>query len=315
MEKIGDSSLWEFKYTPSTVKDLILPSKIKNLFDGFVKEGEIDSMLFSGTAGLGKTSSALALVNDLDSDLLFINGSLNSGIDIVRNEVNQFAQTGSFKDSKKVVIIDEIDRMVAGQEALKSLQEQTESNCRFIFTTNNLHKIIDPIKSRLKHISFNFGQAEKKTLVTSYFKRLCFILDNEKVKYDKKVLSEYTLTMFPDFRQTIVRLQLCAKMNGEINSDIFAITDDSLMINLVSELKNKKFNSVRKIISEINPEEFYSNFYSQIDELLEPQCLPNIIMTLGRFAYESSLSVAKEVTLAACCTEIMREAKWLQNGN
>lgn len=310
MEKIGTSSLWEYKYTPSTVKDLILPSKIKNMFEGFVNEGEIDSMLFSGTAGLGKTSSALALVNDLKADVLFINGSLNNGIDIVRNDVNKFAMSGSFADGKKIVIIDEVDRMVAGQDALKALQEQTEANCRFIFTTNNLHKIIDPIKSRLKHISFNFGQTEKKTLVISYFKRLCFILDNEKVKYDKKVLAEYTQNMFPDFRQTIVKLHLCARMNGEITNDIFSITDDSLMQNLAQELKNKKFNSVRKIISDINPEEFYSNFYDQMDQLLEPTCLPNVIMTLGKYAYESSLSVAKEVTLAACCIELIKECKW-----
>ena len=201
--------------------------------------------------------------------------------------------------------------MQAAQDGLKSLSETTESNCRFIFTTNNLHKVIDPIKSRNKHISFNFPQAEKKNIVTAYFKRLCFILDNEKVKYDKALLAEYTLGMFPDFRQTIIRLQLCYKMHGEINKEIFNVTDDSMFKNLVQEMKEKKFNSVRKIIVDIDPDSFYSTFYEQLDGLVEPSCMPNLIMTLGRFAYESSLSVAKEVTLAACVTEVMRDAKWL----
>jgi DNA polymerase III delta prime subunit len=310
MEKIGKSSLWEHKYAPTTVKDLILPSKVRTLFESFIKDGEVDSMLLSGTAGLGKTSSAIALVNDLGADLLFINGSLETGIDVIRYKVQQFATTGSFSDGKKIVVIDEIDRMVAAQDALKTLQEQTEANCRFIFTTNNLHKVIPPIKSRIKHISFNFSPTEKKNLVMAYFKRLCFILDSEKIAYDKKVLADYTMQMFPDFRQTIVRLQMCAKMNGQINDQIFNISDEALFDNLIEEMKAKKFNSVRKIIGELDPDAFYLTFYDQIDTLVEPACMPNLIMTLGRFAYESALSVAKEVTLAACCTEIMKEAKF-----
>jgi DNA polymerase III delta prime subunit len=310
MEHIGTSSLWEHKYAPTTVKDLILPEKVRKLFTGFVDAGEVDTMLLSGTAGLGKTSSAKALVKDIGSDLLFINGSLENGIDVIRTKVIQFATSNSFGDGGKVVIIDEIDRMQSAQEALKTLSEQMEANCRFIFTTNNLHKIIDPIKSRTKHINFNFPASEKKALVMSYFKRLCFILDTEKVKYDKKLLAEYTQEMFPDFRQTIVRLQLCAKMHGEISSEIFNITDESMFNNLVTEMKNKKFNSVRKLISDIEPDSFYSTFYEKLDELLEPACMPDVIMLLGQFAYESALSVAKEVSLAACCTVIMKEAKW-----
>jgi len=310
MEQIGNSSLWEYKYTPTTVKDLILPTKVRTLFEGFIKDGEVDNLLLSGTAGLGKTSSAKALVHDLKSDFLFINGSIETSIDVIRYKVQQFATSNSFSDGKKVVIIDEIDRMQAAQDGLKSLSEETESNCRFIFTTNNLHKIIAPIISRNKHISFNFPQSEKKNIVTSYFKRLCFILNNEKVTYDKQLLAEYTMSMFPDFRQTINRLQLCYKMHGEINKEIFNVTDDSMFKNLVQEMKDKKFNSVRKIIADLDPDSFYITFYEQIDELLEPSCMPNIIMTLGRYAYESSLSVAKEVTLAACVTEVMKDAKW-----
>ena len=140
MEKISNSSLWIEKYRPQTINDLILPSDLKSLFESFVSDGEIQNILLYGGAGKGKTSTAYALTTQLGCDVLYLNGSLDNKIDDVRYTVQQFATTGSFKSGKKVVIIDECDRMVSAQEALKSLMEQTESNCRFILTTNNITK-------------------------------------------------------------------------------------------------------------------------------------------------------------------------------
>lgn len=311
MELIGTSSLWEHKYRPQTVNDLIIPQNIKSLFLQYIKDKDIPQLLFSSTAGRGKTSSALALCSDLGADLMYLNGSIDNSIDMLRYKVSQFAMTSSFGDGGKVCIIDECERLSsAAQDGMKGLMDVSEGNCRFILTTNNISKIIDPIVSRGTHINFNFSPAETKNMIVTYFKRMCYVLDTEKVKYDKKVLAEYVQEMYPDFRKTIGGLQKCYKMNGEIDSNIFKNIEGSSFNSLIEEMKNKKFNNVRKIISDIDCDTFYSTFYKQIDDILDPTCMPNIIMILGQYTYESALSVSREVTLAACCTAIMREAKW-----
>lgn len=311
MEKIGTSSLLTEKYRPKTIKDLIVPAGVKNLFNKYITDKDIPNLLFASTAGRGKTSTAYALCNDIGADMLYVNGSVETSIDTLRYKVTQFASTSSFSDGKKVVILDECERISQnGQDALKALMEQIEHNCRFILTTNNLSKIIDPIKSRCQLIDFNFSETEKKNLIIQYFKRICFILDNEKIKYDKQVLAQFTQDMYPDFRKTLNEIQKCRDMHGEISQAIFSNLEGSQFASLVEEIKNKKFMAVRKIISDMDAESFYQTFYDQIDDLLEPNCMPNIVMILGQYAYETSLSVAKEVTLAACCTAIMKDAKF-----
>lgn len=311
MELVGNSSIWEHKYRPQTVKDLIIPANIRKLFESYISRSDVPQLLLSSTAGRGKTSSAFALCHDLGSDMMYINGSIDNSIDTLRYKVTQYAMTSSFNDGKKICIIDECERLSASaQDGMKGLMDQTESNCRFILTTNNVSKIIDPIISRGTHISFNFSPEETKNLIIAYFKRMCYVLDAEKVKYDKKVVAEYVQQMYPDFRKTIGDLQKCFNMYGEINDNIFKNIDGSQFASLVEEIKNKKFNNVRKIISEIDSDTFYQEFYDQIDDLLEPTCMPTIVMILGQFAYETSSSISKEVTLAACCTAIMKEAKF-----
>jgi DNA polymerase III delta prime subunit len=311
MDFIGSSSIWEHKFRPKTVNDLILPANIRKLFNSYVSRNDIPQLLFSSTAGRGKTSSAYALCHDLKSDMMYINGSIDNSIDTLRFKVTQYAMTSSFNEGKKICIIDECERLSpSAQDGMKGLMDQTESNCRFILTTNNVSKIIDPIISRGTHISFNFSPEETKNLIIAYFKRMCYVLDTEKVKYDKKIVAEFVQEMYPDFRKTIGDLQKCYNMFGEINNNIFKNIDGTQFTSLVEELKNKKFNSVRKIISEIDAETFYQTFYDQIDDLLDPTCMPTIVMILGQFAYESSLSISKEITLAACCTAIMKEARF-----
>lgn len=202
------------------------------------------------------------------------------------------------------------DRMVAGQDALKALVEQTESNCRFIFITNNLAKVIDPIKSRTHHIDFNWGKKDQKDLMVAYFKRICWIMEQEKVKYDKKVLAEYVQKMYPDFRRTLNELQKFIQMHGEVSEKIFSSMDDSQLNSLVVELKNKKFTNMRKIATEVDADSFYGGFYQEIDNLLQDACKPDIIMILAQYCYESSLSVNKEISLVACLTQIMKTAIW-----
>lgn len=310
MEFVGNSSLWVEKYRPKTVKDLILPESVKIYFEKIVSEKEIPNILLAGRAGLGKTSIAMAMCNVLEADKLYINASIENSIDTVRYKVQQFAMTSSFSDGKKIVILDELDRMQAGQDALKALIEQTESNCRFIIITNNLSKIIEPIKSRTHYIDFNWPKKDQKELMIAYFKRICWILTQEKIEYNKKVLAEYVQKMYPDFRKTLNELQKFVQMHGEVTDKIFSSMDDGQINLLTTELKNKKFNNVRKIATELDPDSFYGTFYHEIDNLLEDKCKPDIIMLLAQYAYESSLSVNKEITLVACLVQIMRNSIW-----
>ena len=311
MEIIGKSTLYCEKYRPQTIKDLILPNNLKTLFLKFLEDNDIPNLLFTSSAGRGKTSTAFSLCKDLDCDMLYVNGSVETSIDTLRYKVTQFAMTGSFHDGKKVVIIDECERLSPNaQDGMKALIEQTEANCRFILTTNNISKIIDPIKSRCQLVDFNFSQKETKDLIIAYFKRVCWILTEEKVKFDKKVVAEFIQKVYPDFRKILNELQKYVKMNGEVSEDIFNSLDGTQFTNLVTEIKGKKFNNIRKIVSNMDADSFYGTFYAQIDELLQDECKPNVIMTLGRFVYESSLSINKEITLCACIIELLRECKW-----
>jgi len=311
MELIGQSSLWVEKYRPKTVKDLILPSNIAKLFNKFVAEGDIPNLLFSSSAGRGKTSTANALIHDLECDHLYINGSVENSIDTLRYKVTQFAMTSSFTDNGKICFIDECERLSPNaQDGMKALIEQTESNCRFILTTNNMSKIIDPIKSRCQLIDFNFDQSEMKNLVIAYFKRLCFVLESENVKYDKQVLATFIQKMYPDFRKTMNELQKFSKMHGEVSHAIFHNLAGSQFTSLVEEIKNKRFNSARKIIPNIDPAEFYNEFYTKLDDLIVDESKPSAVLIIGEWAYKHSLTVAPETALCACITELMRECKF-----
>ncbi len=311
MQEIGSSSLWCEKYRPQRLSDLILPKNYKDLFEKVIKDKELPNLLLSGTAGLGKSSLCYALANELDCDLLFINASLETGIDVLRSKVTQFASTSSFRDGKKLVVLDEFDRIsAAGMDATKGIVELTESNCRFIFTTNNISKIIDPIKSRTQLIDFSFVQSQQKEIILQYFKRCQFILDTEKIKYDKKVLAEFVQKLYPDFRKITNELQKAAKMFGEINESVFKITDDALTNDLIKEMKAKKFVNVQKVVSSIDTDSFYREFYDQLYDHLDPKCIPDIILILGEYSYKNVNCLDKEINTIACCVEIMKSAIW-----
>lgn len=311
MELIGNSSIWCEKYRPQTVNDLILPKTYKTLFQTFVADKDIPNLLFTSTAGRGKTSTAFALCKDIDCATLYVNGSVETSIDTLRYKVTQFAMTGSFFDAKKVVIIDECERLSQNaQDGMKALIEQTEANCRFILTTNNISKIIDPIKSRCQLVDFNFNPKDSEQLMIAYFKRVCWILDQEKVKYDKSTLAEFIKTHYPDFRKIINELQKFIKMYNEITKDIFATIDNSQFADLVTEMKNKKWTNIRKVISNTDPDIFIGTFYKELEHLIQDDCKPSVINVLGEAAYKLGVTTNKEVTFASCIIDLMRTIKW-----
>lgn len=311
MDFIGKSSLWVERYRPRTVKDLILPKKYKQMFENIVAGGECPNLLLAGSAGLGKTSAAQVLAHEMSSDFLSINASMENSIDTLRYKVNQFAMTSSFADGKKLCLLDEADRLTPNaMDSLKGIIEQTEANCRFIITTNNLSKIIDPIKSRTQLIDFSFTQTDTKEIIVQYFKRCCFILDTEKVEYDKKVLAEFIQKIYPDFRKIINELQKAASMFGKIDENVYKVMDDAIVTDLINDLKAKKFLSVQKTAGLMDPNAFYPEFYKQINEVLDPKCIPDIVLILGEGAYRNGISTDKEINLLATLVQIMKAGVW-----
>lgn len=310
MKEVGDSTLWVEKYRPKTLVDYICSEQNRKLIQSVIDQGEVDCWILEGIGGTGKTTLGLIIANELDMDLLYINGSIETSVDTIRYKVNQFAHTSSLMGNSKLVVIDEIDRMsTAAQDALKVLQEQTESNARFIFCTNNLQKIIQPLQSRATH-TIRFGREKTKDLVMGYFKRVCFILDNEGIKYDKKVLAEVVQLNFPDFRKLIGNIQTLSRMHGEIDQRALSFTDDAKTIDLMNEMKALKFTTCRKICADIDTSSFYTQFYAQIDVFIADDSKPEVIVILADYAAKDVTTTDKEVNVVACVIEIMKVAKW-----
>lgn len=208
--------------------------------------------------------------------------------------------------SSNGIITHNCDRVsLQGQDSLKVLQEQTEKNARFIFCTNNLNKIIQPLQSRSQLLQF--GTTKTKDLVLSTFKRMCFILDNEGVTYDKKIVAEITQKVYPDIRKLINEFQKYARMFGTIDERILASSDDTQVTELISSMKAKKFNSVRKICTQIDPSQFYTLFYQDLDTYLKDSSKPNVILILADYANRHTQTIDQEINLVACVTAIMLE--------
>lgn len=309
MEKIGESTLWCEKYRPKTLNDYICTDEVRNLVRQVIESKDVPCFLFEGTGGTGKTTLAGVIANEIGADLLYINGSLETSIDDIRFKVKQFAMSCSLMGGKKLIVIDEIDRMsVNALESLKVLQEQSESNARFIFCTNNLQRIIQPLQSRSQLI--RFGKEKSKELLVSYFKRVCFILDAEGVKYDKKILAELVAKVFPDFRKLINELQKFSKMYGEIDVRIMSVSDDAKINDFVESLKAKKFADMRRICEEIDTTTVYSSLYSMMDDYIENASKPELVLMLSEYSYRDALVNDKGICLAALGVDIMKNIKF-----
>lgn len=312
MKIVGSSSLWTEKYRPQCIADYIGPSEVISIVEHVIETREVPNLLlYSRAPGSGKTSLANVIAKELGSDLLYINASVDNSIDTVRYNVQQFAMTSSLVGGKKLVVLDEFDRMTAGQDALKVIIEQVEENARFVLCTNNLRKVIDPVISRCQVIDFDtLAEKNSQNLMLQQFKRAQFVLDNEGVAYDKAVLAELVKKTFPDMRMLLNELQKFSKIHGKIDSSIFGCLSDSKTLDLVAKMKSKKFNEIREAVSNVDAAGFYSEFYAQVSELLQPECIPEVIIILGRYGYQHGLCTDVEVNLAACICEIMAAVKW-----
>lgn len=308
--------LWAQKYRPKTIDECILPERIKNLVKSEISKGECPHFLFSGSAGMGKTTLAYVIANELGSDTLYINASMENGIDVLRTKIQSFASTVSLSESgPKIVIMDEADGITPiMQGALKGFLESFSANCRFIFTCNLKHKIIEPIQSRCTVIDFNYTPVEKPKIAAAFFKRVIEILENEKVKYEQKVVAKLVEKNFPDFRKTLNELQKAAAIsNGNIGPEIFVNQTSDSINELIKFLKENNFNEMRKWVAQnedIEPAIIFRGIYDAAKNSMNANSLAELILILAEYGYRSAFVIDQQINTTACMIEIMSRCKW-----
>ncbi len=306
--------LWVEKYRPKTIDDCVLPAHIKKTFKDIVNGGELHNMLLTGTAGLGKTTVAKALCNELDLDFLLVNGSEESGIDTLRNKIKQFASSVSLQGGYKVVILDEADYLnpQSTQPALRGFIEEFSGNCRFILTCNFKNRIIEPLHSRCSVVEFNIPKKDANRLCSVMMSRLMLILDDEGIKYETNVLAELIMKHMPDWRRVINELQRYST-SGSIDSGILVSLNDVSVNELMSSLKMKDFKKMRQWVTnniDSDPASLFRKMYDNMNEFVEPNSIPQMVLILADYQYKNSFVADHELNLVACCTEIMAGVKF-----
>ena len=311
-----DEFLWVEKYRPKTIEECILPEQIKKTFLDFLDKGEVPNLLLAGPAGCGKTTVAKALCNQLGVDVYVINGSDEGRfLDTVRNNAKNFASTVSLSSESKhkVIIIDEADNTTPDvQLLLRASIEEFQRNCRFIFTCNYKNKIIEPLHSRCAVIEFSVNGKEKQGIAANFFTRLNYILEQERVDADKKVLAELINKHFPDWRRVLNECQRYS-VGGKIDSGILAHFSDVKINDLTKNLKAKNFSEVRKwCVNNLDndPAVLLRRLYDSLYECLVPSTIPAAILILAKYQYQIAFVADQEINLLACLTEIMVECEF-----
>ncbi len=307
---MNEEFLWVEKYRPKTIADTILPDKLKQTFQKFVDQKNIPNLLLTGTAGVGKTTVARAMLEELDCDYLIINGS-NEGrlIETLRNEIANFASSMSFKGTRKYVILDEADYLNAQsvQPALRNLMEEFSSNCGFIFTCNFKARIIAPLHSRCSVIDFKLNKEDRVKVAAQFMKRIQTILKQENVQYNTAVVAEVVKKYFPDWRRVLNELQRYSA-TGSIDTGIIATFTNENVGALMKYLKTRDFTNIRKWVAE-NPEftsdDLFKQFYDYAHEYMTADSIPELILILAEFQYKSSFVASQEINTVACLIEIM----------
>ena len=311
---MSNEYLWVEKYRPQTIDDTILPKKLKQTFQKIVEGGELPNMLFTGTAGLGKTTVAKALCNLLNCDYILINGSEEGNIDTLRTKIKQFASSVSLSGDYKVVILDEADYLnpQSTQPALRGFIEEFSNNCRFILTCNFKNRIIEPLHSRCGVYEFNTSKKDMVELCQSFMVRCQTILIKEDIKYDDKVLAELIMKFAPDWRRVLNELQRYS-VNGTIDSGVLNIVSDKNYNELFSYLKNKDFKKMRSwVVSNIDTDAaaIFRAIYDRMIEKVAPKSIPQLVLILGDYQYKNAFVADHELNVVACLTEVMSDVQF-----
>lgn len=304
---MSDEFLWVEKYRPRTLEECILPDAQKQVFQKFIEAGEIPNMLLCGTAGTGKTTVARALCNELGCDYIVINGSEESGIDVLRTKIKGFASTVSFEGKPKVVILDEADYLNPNstQPALRAFIEEFSKNCRFIFTCNFKNRIIAPLHSRTTVVEFKLVNGQKKKMAGLFHKRMMDILKKEKVDYNDKVLAELLMKHFPDYRRVLNELQRYGA-GGVIDEGVLSNLAELSTKALVDALRDKDFKKMRQWVAnsvDSDPQSVYRKVYDTL--IPKVKQVPQLVLIIADYQYKAAFVADQEINLTACLTEIM----------
>ena len=305
--------LWVEKYRPKNINDCVLPNETKKIFLDFVNNKEIPNLLLCGTAGVGKTTVAKALCNELDADFVLINGSEERNIETLRVKIKQFASTVSLSGGPKIVILDEADYLnpQSTQPALRGFIEEFSKNCRFIFTCNYKNRIIPPLHSRCSVVDFTIESSQKPQIASQIFQRTLQILTEENIDYNEKVVVELINKFFPDFRRVLNELQKYSS-SGTIDSGVLSNLDDESLNEVIGFIKNKEFSKMRKWVAlniHNDPQAIYRKIYDSLFTKMENNSIPQAIIILSDYTYKSSFVADQEVNMVACMTELMMECK------
>ena len=316
MQTTSNEYLWTEKYRPARIADCILPEALTKTFEAIVKSGEMQNLLLCGTAGLGKTTVAKALCAELGCDHLVINGSEESGIDVLRNKIRQFASSISLEGSgkPKVVILDEADYLnpQSTQPALRGFIEEYSSNCRFILTCNFKNRLIEPLHSRCSVIEFNTPKSVMAGLAGRFMKRLEQILKAEGVTFEAKVLADLIWRHAPDWRRVIGECQRYSS-SGKIDAGILINLSDENVAHLMKALKEKDFKTMRSWVvanADLEPTAIFRKIFDNMVEFAKPASVPQIVLIIADYQYKEAFVADHEINLVACMTELMASAEW-----
>ena len=311
---VQDNFLWVEKYRPKTIDDTILPADLKAVFQQFVDQKNIPNLILAGSAGVGKTTVARAMLEQLECDYIVINGSMNGNIDTLRNEILNFASSVSLSGGRKYVILDEADYLNANstQPALRNFMEEFSRNCGFILTCNFKNRIIEPLHSRCSVIDFKVGKKDMAKLAMQFFKRVANILENENVEHDKAVAAEVINKHFPDWRRVLNELQRYSA-TGKIDTGILSNFYEGSIKDLISLMKDKNFTAVRKWVGENSDNDqnsIFRSFYDKAADVFTPNAVAQLVLILAKYQYQAAFVDDPEINLTACMTEIMMDCEF-----
>ena len=307
--------LWVEKYRPKTVSETILTDQLKQTFQQFVDQKNIPNLILTGNAGVGKTTIARAMLEELGCDYIVINGSMNGNIDTLRNEIMQFASSVSFTGGRKYVILDEADYLNANstQPALRNFMEEFSKNCGFILTCNFINKIIDPLHSRCAVINFQIAKSDMPALASQFLKRTCGILDNEGIEYEKAVVAEVVGRYLPDWRRVLNELQRYSAV-GRIDTGILSNFQEVSLKTVIQYIKAKDYTSVRKWVGEnanADVHTIYRSLYDSASQYVSKNSIPMLVLLIGKYQYQTAFAVDQEINLCCCLTELMVECEFV----
>jgi len=309
-----ETFLWVEQYRPKDIESCVLPNNLKDTLTEFVSEGNLPNLILSGGPGVGKTTAAKAMLEQIGATYMMINGSEESGIDVLRTKIKNFASTVSLEGGRKYIILDEADYLnpQSTQPALRGFMEEFHKNCGFILTCNYKNRIIQPLHSRCSTIDFTIPKTEKPTLAKQFMARTINILDENKIRYENRVIAEVINKHFPDWRRVLNELQRYS-VSGTIDAGILVNISETNIKNLMEGMKKKEFTNVRKwVVDNLDndPSRLFRKLYDNLYNYVDNGSIPHVVVILAEYQYKAAFVADQEINLMACLTEIMGAAKF-----